>query len=71
MDTGEGVFRMVNDEALSKPLKQRVIKPAGNPNPNLFSVGEEVELKGSLFRVKSIKPTELRLKLLKRRKADD
>lgn len=32
-----------------------------------FRVGEEVELKGSRFRVKAVKPTELRLKLLPRK----
>ena len=34
---------------------------------NIFRVGEEVELKGSCFRVKSVKPTELRLKLLRKK----
>ena len=31
-----------------------------------FRVGEVVELKGSRFRIKAVKPTELRLKLLGR-----
>jgi len=29
-----------------------------------FRVGEVIEINGSFFRVKSVKPTELRLKLL-------
>jgi len=31
-----------------------------------FKIGEEVELKGNRFRIKSIKPKQLVLKLLKR-----
>lgn len=33
-----------------------------------FRVGEEIYVNGHLFRVKAVKPTEVRLKLLKRAK---
>ena len=63
MDTGQGKFEMCEDskEAIKKLVKQY-------PNHGgWFRVGEEVELKGSRFRVKAVKPTELRLKLLPRK----
>jgi len=52
MDTGD-------DKELSEKLRALQKKQT-------FKVGEEVELKGSRFRVKSIKPKQLVLKLLKR-----
>ena len=62
MDTGEGRFQIFeNAEIEEAGLKKQFPKHGG-----IFKVGEEVELKGSRFRVKSIKPTELRLKLLKK-----
>jgi len=57
MDTGEGRFEMIA-EARAKSLIEE------NYPLGIFRVGEEVELKGSRFRVKSVKPKELRLKLL-------
>ena len=62
MDTGEGRFEQL--ENLEKDFQR--LKEEYPNHGGLFSVGEEVELKGSVFRIKSIKPTELRLKLLKR-----
>jgi uncharacterized Zn finger protein len=34
------------------------------PGDHYFHVGEKVELKGRIFRVKNVKPSELRLKLI-------
>lgn len=61
MDTGEGEFKqfMLEEE------KERLLKEHPN-HGGVFRVGEELTIKGSLFRVKSIKPKELRLKLLKK-----
>lgn len=36
------------------------------PEDNYFHVGGKVELKGRIFRIKSVKPSELRLKLISR-----
>ena len=61
MDNGEGRFKMLED------LDIKTLKNARLEFPNhggIFTVGEIVILKGSRFRVKSIKPTELRLKLM-------
>ena len=59
MDTGEGRF---------KPLtKKEIVELDRDQLGYVFYIGEEVKVKDSLFRVKSIKPTELRLKLLPRR----
>jgi uncharacterized Zn finger protein len=59
MDTGKGKFKEFQAMEELENLKQEFPKHGG-----IFKVGEIVELKGSRFRVKSIKPTELRLKLL-------
>nr|MBC8360894.1 hypothetical protein [Candidatus Desulfatibia profunda] len=61
MDNGEGRFKMLED------LESETLKNAHRKFPNhggVFTIGEIVTLKGSRFRVKSIKPTELRLKLM-------
>jgi len=34
-----------------------------------FRVGELIQIKGSVFRVKSVKPTELRLKIVRKQDA--
>jgi uncharacterized Zn finger protein len=62
MDTGNGYFeKLENLKEEFNNLKQK------HPNHGgIFKVGEKIELKGSIFKIKSIKPTELRLKLLKR-----
>lgn len=68
MDTGNGKFKEFeakdDEEFEEKKLKlfEQYPKHGG-----VFKIGEEVELKGSKFRVKSIKPNELRLKLLPRK----
>ncbi len=74
MDTGQGEFKALEipDLPPSKSLDDAVgeIKQKmENAYPNhggWFRVGEKVELNGSRFRVKAVKPTELRLKLLKK-----
>ena len=61
MDTGEGKF---TNFIIPKDLEEQKEK---FPNHGgIFRIGETVKLKGSRFRIKSIKPTELRLKLLKK-----
>jgi len=62
MDTGNGNFKLFDDENQTNLLKIFYRNLGGT-----FRVGEEVELKGSRFRVKKITPKELRLKLLPRR----
>jgi len=57
MDRGHGVFDPISD------LKAQQLQEEGYPL-GIFKVGEIVTLKGSRFRVKSIKLKELRLKLL-------
>jgi len=67
MDTGKGMFEQVkaeNEEQLKEMMKSLEGK---HPNHGgWFREGEVVELKGSTFRVKRIKPTEITLKLMKR-----
>ena len=67
MDTGQGRFEQViaGDEEKLK-IMQSVLEKRYSQHGGWFRVGEEIEIRGSLFRVKAVKPTELRLKLLKR-----
>ena len=67
MDTGEGRFEPIkaaDDKELSEKL--RALQKKHTQHGGTFRIGEEVELKGSRFRIKSIKPKQLVLKLLKR-----
>ena len=62
MDSGEGRFEPIED--FQKDIEKLIEKFP--KHGGIFKVGELIEIRGSQFRVKSIKPTELRLKLLKR-----
>lgn len=67
MDTGQGKFK--NVEAINDVLlkeKMRLLEQAFPQHGGWFQEGEIVTLKGSTFRVKRIKPTEIVLKLMKR-----
>ena len=57
MDTGTGNFAMLS-ESKAQELAKKDVK--------FFTVGEEVELKGSKFIVHQIKPKKLVLKLVAR-----
>jgi len=61
VDTGQGKFEEFD------PVHLETMKAKHPNHGGWFRVGEEVELKGSRFRVKAVKPTELRLKLLPRK----
>ena len=61
MDSGQGKFVEIENDDHLEDLKESYPFHGG-----IFKVGEVVELKTSKFRIKSIKPTELRLKLIKR-----
>ena len=63
MDTGQGKFVMADDETKKAILEQKYPDHGG-----WFRVDEIVELRGSRFRIKAVKPTELRLKLLPKKK---
>jgi uncharacterized Zn finger protein len=62
MDTGEGKFVQL------KSLEEEYVEAVRKKYPQakgIFAVGEEIEIKGSLFRVKEITPFGIKLKLLK------
>jgi hypothetical protein len=81
MDTGNGNFERLmalkekheqskeeNDKTAIYRTEQEM-KKLEEKYPNhggWFHVGQIVDVEGSSFRVKSVKPTELRLKLLRR-----
>jgi len=60
MNNGEGKFVPVTDEIRGNSSEAQ--------RKGWFSVGDLVTLRGSKFRIKSVKPTELRLKLLPKEK---
>lgn len=67
MDTGQGKFEITNAENAEKLKELMGLMESKYPNHGgWFKEGEIVELKGSQFRVKNIKPTQITLKLLKR-----
>lgn len=69
MDTGQGRFEKVDADTANEQLlkeKMRLLEEAYPQHGGWFREGEVVTLKGSTFRVKRIKPTEITLKLLKR-----
>jgi hypothetical protein len=67
MDTGKGMFEQVqaDNEQKFEELK-KLLEEKHPQHGGWFREGEIVELKGSRFRVKRIKPTEITLKLLKK-----
>ena len=61
MDTGEGRFEHFDSLEELEDLRKKHPKSKG-----VFTVGEELQIKGSFFRVKDISPFGIKLKLLKR-----
>lgn len=60
MDTGNGRFERFNDMADLEGLREKYPNAKG-----IFTVGEKIEIRGSLFEVKDISPFGIKLKLLK------
>ena len=60
MDTGEGRFEQFEELNRLRELEKKYPKHKG-----IFTVGEELELRGSKFKVKDISPFGIKLKLLK------
>jgi len=68
MDSGKGKF-YYNEETTPEAIEiKKVQMEAENPgHGGWFRIGEELIIKGSLFRVRAITPTQLRLKLVRRK----
>jgi len=62
MDTGEGRFEPLSDLEPDTLEETRKKYPKSK---GVFTVGEELEIKGSRFKVKDISPFGIKLKLLK------
>lgn len=60
MDTGRGYMEEISDDFYHKKEKESPL------NSGVFKVGEQIEIKGSIFKIQSIKPKKLVLKLLKK-----
>jgi len=68
VDTGKGYFEMMQAAANAKEaelVKAAQEIEAKHPNHGgWFRPGEVIEIRGSRFRIKTVSPTEIRLKLL-------
>ena len=62
MDTGEGNFIRIPD--LTSKTMETMMKKYPKAK-GVFTIGEELEIRGSLFMVKDISPFGIKLKLLK------
>ncbi len=60
MDTGEGKFEELQSLADVSKIYRKYPKAKG-----IFTVGEKLEIRGSMFKVKQISPFGIKLKLLK------
>jgi putative aminopeptidase FrvX len=60
MDTGEGRFEMLHNLEELEKKREKYSESKG-----VFTVGEELEIRGSRFLVKDISPFGIKLKLLK------
>ena len=60
MDTGEGRFSIYEKPEELEGLRQKYPNSKG-----VFRIGEELEIRGSKFKVKDISPFGIKLKLLK------
>ena len=65
MDTGEGRLEMLEAQRQAELMNK---KPG---RTDIFSVGEEVQVKDSRFRITKITPKKLTLRILARDKGDD
>jgi len=69
MDTGKGKFEPVlsnNPEEFATVMDE--LERKYPEHGGWFREGEIIEIRGSIFRIQSVKPTGLRLKLVKRMK---
>lgn len=67
MDTGNGLFQMLQEENEKLAAIKKAEMERQHPNHGgWFHEGELIEIKGSIFKVTRITPTKLTLKLQKR-----
>ena len=59
MDNNKGIFEPVNEEKFKEQMKQE--------NPQVFRVGEIIEVRGSRLRVEKIYKKKITFKLLPQR----
>jgi hypothetical protein len=65
MDTGKGKFETVNAKTEEElKISMRQLEAKYPEHRGWFRIGEVIVIKASRFRVKSVKPNEIRLKLL-------
>jgi hypothetical protein len=55
---------VISEEEIQEKFKQAMADPAIK-RPGWFHVGDFIQINGRIFRVKGVKPTEIRLKLVR------
>jgi uncharacterized Zn finger protein len=66
MDTGEGRFEQFDSEAELRDKLDELRRQFPRMNEQAFSIGQEVEINGSKFRVSKITPKKMTLRILPR-----
>lgn len=68
MDTGKGYLEILKAAKNARDLQSEInaMEEKHPQHGGWFRVGETIELRGSTFRIASVSPTGLRLKVLKR-----
>ncbi|MHA2066227.1 MAG: hypothetical protein ACXABY_17785 [Candidatus Thorarchaeota archaeon] len=64
MDSGLGKLEPISED-VAKAIEYQQQK-AGTMIPSVFHVGEELQIKGSLFHIQSIGRKKMKLKILRR-----
>lgn len=65
MDTGEGRFEIFNYDIFQHEKAMNELREKYPKSKGVFTIGEEIEIKGSLFKVKDISAFGIKLKLLR------
>jgi hypothetical protein len=68
MDTGKGTFKpLLENDPKEFVKKMEELEKEYPEHGGWFREGEIIEIRGSRFRIQSVKPTSLRLKLVNRK----
>ena len=65
MDTGMGEMAPINEKIAEEIAKMQAA--TGSKIPSVFTVGEVLPIKGSLFRIQTIGRKKMQLKILKQK----
>ena len=70
MDSGDGNFERITPLMAAMLADEAAMSPAPKGVPSVFTIGEEIEIKNSRFKVAAIGKNFMRLQLLPRMKEE-